>query len=254
MEDKMKPVKFCCERDGLTIRGSVFGISQERRPAVILSHGFLANSKMCKTYAKLLASMGYVSVIFDFCGGGLMSSSDGRSEDMTLFTEVEDLKAVISYMKTQPYVIPERISLLGCSQGGVVSAFVAKEDGFTPEKLILLYPALCIPDDARKGKMMFYSFDPANIPDILGSLPMKLAGAYASEVIDMDIFTSLKGYEGEVLYLHGTKDNIVDISYARRASEIFPQREYHEIEGGGHMFKGRADEEACGYIKAFMEL
>lgn len=47
-------------------------------------------------------------------------------------------------------------------------------------------------------------------------------------------------------------DGIVDISYARKAGEVFPQREYHEIQGAGHMFRGKADEEACNLISRFM--
>ena len=32
-------------------------------------------------------------------------------------------------------------------------------------KLVLFYPAFCIPDDARAGRMMFAKFDLDNIPD-----------------------------------------------------------------------------------------
>ena len=172
------------------------------KPAVILSHGFLANMNMCKTYAKLLAEQGYVAVIYDFCGGGLNCKSDGKSEDMTILTEKADLLALVDYLKGQPHIIPERISLLGCSQGGVVSALAAKE--INPEKLILCYPAVCIPDDARKGKMMFYKFDPRNIPDLLGKIPMRLGGDYAHCVINMDIY----------------KENILDFLCQRKLSTL----------------------------------
>ena len=38
---------------------------------------------------------------------------------------------------------------MGCSQGGFVSALVAAKNNFPIEKLVLFYPALCIPDDAE---------------------------------------------------------------------------------------------------------
>ena len=247
----MKKERLECKRDGLTIRGYIYGKAAAPKPAVILSHGFLANMTMCRKYAELLANLGYVAVIYDFCGGGLNCKSDGKSEDMTILTEKSDLLALFDYLKRQPYIIPERISLLGCSQGGVVSALAARE--IHPEKLILCYPAVCIPDDARKGKMMFYKFDPQNIPDLLGKFPMRLGGDYARIVINMDIYKEITGYEGPTLYLHGTKDSIVDISYARKAKTCFPQCEYHEIIGGGHMFKGHADKEACELISNFMK-
>jgi len=244
--------RFEYKRGALNIRGHVFRSSAAKSPAVVLSHGFLANSKMCRTYAKLLAKMGYAAFTFDFCGGGLMNKSDGKSEDMTLFSEKEDLLAVIAHVKTLPYVQSDHISLLGCSQGGVVSAFAAKET--VVERLILCYPAVCIPDDARHGKMMFYRFDPNHIPDTLGRFPMKLGGNYARTVVGMNIYEELRGFEGPVLYLHGTEDKIVNISYARKAKDCFPSCEYHEIIGGGHMFKGKADKEACELIRRFMTI
>ena len=85
-----KKIEF--QRDGLTIRGHVRGEKGQPQPAVILSHGFLANERMCRKYAKLLADLGYLTVTFDFCGGGIRSRSDGRSRDMTVLTEKEDLR------------------------------------------------------------------------------------------------------------------------------------------------------------------
>jgi hypothetical protein len=219
-----------------------------------LSHGFLANEGMCHGYAKLLAKEGYVAFTFDFCGGGLLCHSDGKSRDMTLLTEKADLRAVTDYVRSLPYVQSEHITLLGCSQGGLVSAMVAKEEQEKVEKLILLYPALCIPDDARAGKMMFYRFDPAHIPDLLGKFPMALGGDYARTAIGMDVFSEISGYRGQTLLLHGTNDKIVNISYARKAKDLFPQCHYTEIAGGEHMFRGKAEKEARRCIAEFMEL
>lgn len=243
-------VDFECKRDDLTIRGKVFGDTSQKRPVVIMSHGFLADQKMCRNYACLLAEHGYISVTFDFCGGGISSSSDGRSEDMTIFSELKDLMAVIGHFKAEAFT--EGISLLGCSQGGLVSAMAAKELENRIEKLVLMYPALCIPDDARKGKMLFYRFDPEDIPDVLGYLPMKLGGDYARAVISLDAYELIGGFDGPVLYLHGTKDRIVDISYARKAHSLYPNCEYHEIIGGGHIFKGQNERQAQALLADFM--
>ena len=246
----MRAQNFYCKRDKLTIRGKIFGDTSEKKPVVILSHGFLANQKMCRTYAQELADIGYIAATFDFCGGGLGSKSDGSSKDMTVFTEAEDLLAVIKFFQDQSYT--ENISLLGCSQGGLVSAMVSKKIPNKIEKLILLYPALCIPDDARKGKMMFYRFDSKNIPETLGKFPMKLGRSYAESVIDKDAFDLIGGFSGPVLYLHGTEDKVVDISYARKAKDFYPSCEYHEIVGGGHMFKGGHDQQAIKFLRDFM--
>ena len=218
---------------------------------VIVSHGFLANEKTVHDYAIALASEGFLAVTFDFNGGGIGSRSDGKSVDMTLLTEKADLLAVVQAVKNQ--FQPSAISLMGCSQGGFVSALAAKELGSEVIKsLIMFYPALCIPYDARKGHMMFYRFNPQHVPDVLGRIPMKLGGDYARVVMDMDPFEEISGYTEPVLLVHGTADNIVAVDYSRKARQVFPDCEYHEIEGAGHGFTGKQDEEAKQMLVSFM--
>ena len=248
----MKKTSFLCRRDDLMIRGHLFGETEPGRRAVILSHGFLANEKTVFGYAEALADEGFLAVTFDFNGGGLGSSSDGRSCDMTLLTEKQDLLAVVRAVWEQ--LQPASIALMGCSQGGFVSALTAKELGSAAiDRLVLFYPALCIPDDARKGHMMVYRFDPQHVPDVLGRLPMKLGGDYARVVMEMDPFEAIGGYDGPVLLVHGTDDRIVDISYSRRAQTVYPHCEYHEIIGGGHGFSGEHDKQAVRYLKSFLQ-
>ena len=235
--------------NGKTIRGHVWGKAGHPQHAVILNHGFLANERMCHGYAKLLADLGFLAVTFDFCGGGIFSRSDGDSHDMTIFTEEDDLLHVIRGVKAR--FAPRGVSLLGCSQGGLVSAMVAKGIPEQIESLILMYPALCIPDDARRGRMLFYRFDPQSIPDTLGRFPMRLGGEYARAVINLNALDLIGGYDGPVLYLHGTKDKVVSVSYARQAQGVYPCCEYHEIAGGGHIFRGAAERTARSLLADF---
>jgi hypothetical protein len=223
------------------------------KPAAILSHGFLANQKMCYDYAKILAELGYMAFTFDFCGGGLGCSSDGKSVDMTVFTEKADLLAVFRHVQSLPCVDAGNISLLGCSQGAFVSMMVAKEIPEEISRLLLLYPALCIPDDARNGKMMSFRFDPEHVPEVLGQFPMKLGGEYAKTVLQMNVMDEIGGFDRPVLYLHGTADKIVPLRYAREAKEKYPDCQYHELADGGHMFRGKAEQEARKLIRAFMK-
>ena len=253
---KLKGTPFSCQRDGLRIRGTIFGTPQPAKPAVIISHGFLANQSSVRNYAVILAEKGFITITFDFNGGGLGSRSDGKSVDMTLFTEKKDLLAVVNAVQEQ--FQPSSISLMGCSQGGFVSALTAKELGKEIiRSLILFYPAFCIPDDARKGHMMFYRFDPQNVPDLLGRIPMKLGGNYARVVMHMNPFEEIQGYDGPVLLVHGTADNIVNISYSRQARSVYPECEYHEIEGAGHGFDVAYEREAnqilCSFMKRYTE-
>mgnify|MGYP001152855406 FL=1 len=171
---------------------------------------------------------------------------------MSVLTEVEDLLAVIKYVQQREDVDAKRISLLGCSQGGVVSALTTAKLKSGIERLVLFYPAFCIPDDARRGRMLFAKFDPANIPPVISRFPMKLGDVYVKAVIDMDIYEEIRGYDGPVLLVHGTADKIVDIAYARKAREVYKHCEYLEIEGTGHMFSKEHDRIAMGALQKFM--
>ena len=249
---------FSCERDGLTIKGTVFlPKGKPDCPIAVISHGFMANQMFSQIHAQNLAKMGYAAFCFDFCGGTLVGSSDGDSTDMSVLTEAEDLKAVIEFAKEQSYTDENELVLLGCSQGGFVSAIVAAEMKEEVDALILLYPALCIPDDARSGEMMFAKFDPQNVPETFWCGPMKLGRRYVTDVIEMDPYEIIHQYTGKVLIIHGNQDKTVDISYALRAVETYSQAgadvEMKIIDEGGHMFfRPIHAYKALGYIREYV--
>ena len=86
---------------------------------------------------------------------------------MMILTEKGDLLEVVKYVQSNTGVDPGKIILVGCSQGGFVSALAAAVLDAQIAGLVLQYPALCIPDDARKGSMQIIRFDPNNIQTML---------------------------------------------------------------------------------------
>ena len=243
---------FECKRDNLTIRGTEYRPEGDDLPVAIICHGFMAWQDTVRHYAKELARMGYCAYCFDFCGGSVMKKgkSDGKTTDMSVLTEVRDLEAVIEYVQSLPYTGSELL-LMGCSQGGFVSALTAAKHPGLADKLVLFYPALCIPDDARAGKMMFARFDPQNIPEKLHCGPMKLGRCYPASVIDMDPYEEIKAYTGPVLIIHGTKDKIVRMDYSKRAAECYANAELHFIAGGAHGFNQKHDAAAIDILNKF---
>lgn len=263
LPDGITESTFECKRDGLTIRGTVYRPKEDHLPIAIVCHGFMAWQDSVKHYAAFLAEMGYAAFTFDFCGGSAMcGKSDGKTTEMSVLTETKDLEAVIEYVRNLSYTDSEKILLMGCSQGGFVSALVAAKNNFPIEKLVLFYPALCIPDDARAGKMMMAKFDPQNVPDTFRCGLMKLGCCYAMDVMQMDAFAEIKNYAGRVCIVHGTKDKIVDVSYANRAAEAYKSTmpikmqeskrvQLHFIDGGEHMFSKKHDVIAMKLLKEF---
>ena len=257
---------FSCMRDDLTIRGTLLRLEGENQPIAIVCHGFMATQGTVRQYALALAELGYAAFIFDFCGGCVaMGKSDGKTTGMSVLTEVRDLEAVLAYAKAQPHVDASRILLAGCSQGGFVSALTAAKHPDEISRLVLIYPALCIPDDARSGQMMFARFDPADLPEIIPCGPMKLGRCYPAAVMEMDPFEEIKPYRGTVLLIHGTNDTLVRPGYSQRALEAYrascPEGLLPEeraklllIEGGAHGFSEAHDIEAITAIRKYAAL
>lgn len=251
---------FDCTRDGLTVRGTEYKAKGERLPIAIVSHGFMAFQDTVRHYAKAFAGNGYLSYCFDFCGGSVIKGkSDGKTTEMSVLTEVKDLEAVIEYAQSRPYADPNKILLMGCSQGGFVSALTAAKHNEKITELVLFYPAFCIPDDARAGQMMFAQFDPNDIPPVIKCGPMKLGRRYAEDVIKMDPFEEIKAFRGDVLIVHGDKDNVVDIKYSKTAYETYREAGekdrkivFQTVKNGGHGFSKKSDRIAIEYLRAFL--
>lgn len=188
----------------------------------------------------------------------MRSMSAGKTHDMSVLTEVADLEAVIDYVVKLPHIDPSHLLLMGCSQGGLVSALTAAKRRKQITKLALFYPALCIPDDARSGKMMFARFDPCNVPQRVRCGPMKLGRRFVTDVLELDPFTAITPYPGPVLIVHGTKDPVVHPQYAHRAYAAYGGRpggknlvQLEMIEEGGHGFSRSGDAVAMEKLAQF---
>ena len=245
---------FQCRRDGLTIRGHVFRAAGDSPlPAAIVSHEFMENSRSVEKYARTLAEEGYIAFTYDFCGGCIIGRSDGRTQDMTVLTEMRDLRAVMDAVRAHPETAPGKLLLMGCSQGGLVSAMTAAQYPNEVERLVLFYPALSIPDDARRGRMITFRFDPENIPEILGRIPIALGRNYAATAQTLDPFSMIAGYPGPVLLIHGTADHLVPLSYSQKAAAVYGEGcRLVELPGADHIYHGTHAERAKCLLREFV--
>lgn len=234
-------------RGDLSIYGKLYTPegAEGKYPAVILSHSANMTSDSMNSYCQRLAAMGYVAYAFDFCGGSKNSRSDGDEADMTVFTEVEDLEAVLEAVRVLDCVDSQSVYLFGTSQGGLVSALTAAAHPDAVRGLMLFYPAFNIAELAEK----FGSFMTGNA----GSL-------YISTLQGYDVYEHIKPYTGDVLIVHGTKDFIVPSSSVEKAADLYEHCELHLIEGASHGFNkenyamfGDYDQESWAYVVAYLE-
>lgn len=209
-------------------------------PTVICSHGFGSSYQMFKTGAGMsLAKSGFAVYCFDFYGGSVKSKSGGSMTEMSVFTEQEDLNAVIDRIKTLETTDQEHLFLLGESQGGFVSAITAAERQDDIRGLILYYPALCIPDDAIARYATV-----ADIPDTYKIMGRTVGRIYSEGLYDYDVYSVIPAFDGPVLIIHGDADKVVDLSYSERAAEVYPHAELVVLSGQGHGFTGTGKTEA----------
>lgn len=223
-----------CYRDSLKIFGKIYRPLtpySHRMPVVIHAHGYNSSHGEPEPYAKGLAKSGYANVIFDFCGGGNGSRSDGKTTDMSVFTEQRDVEAIIDLLSTYDWVDTEHIYLMGYSQGGLVSAITAAANPDRIAGLILVYPALLIPDHARNIHPK-EAWTAESYP-VMG---MNLSHVYYDRLLDYDVYEDVKKYKGPVSIIYGDKDSVTAFRSMERADSAFTKVEFHVIKDGTHGF------------------
>lgn len=118
------------QSDGLALSGTVHtpdGLAAgEKRPAIIMMHGFGANRNggpewVCNQFE----SWGYVALRFDYRGCG---DSEGEPGRVIALEEVSDARHAMSYMASRADVDAERIALCGSSLGAGVAVHAAAID------------------------------------------------------------------------------------------------------------------------------
>ncbi|MBE5961887.1 MAG: alpha/beta hydrolase [Lachnospiraceae bacterium] len=250
-------------KSGLTLRGIAYipGDIEEygKVPAIIFSHGFTGSCMDMAKYCKAFVKKGYAAFTFNFCGSSKIGDhslfrSDGETVDTSILTEVDDLLCVKDYVKSLPYVEQDNLILAGESQGGFVSGLAAARCPDEIKKLIMIYPALCIPDHARRGCLGNASYDPKNVPDVIDCKNILLGKVFHDTVVAMDPYLEISGYKGPVLILQGMDDRIVNYSYAIRMKESFQPGQCHLqlIRGAGHGFNEDQMESAVSSIYQFL--
>lgn len=217
-------------------------------PLVIFAHELCHTYQSGTPYAKRLAARGLCVYTFDFRGGSPESRSGGRSTEMSVITEADDLKTVLDAAQNWTFADTKTILLLGASQGGAAAAVATLRDPKRVSGLMLLYPALHIPEAVRE---LFSS--PEEVPEQYDLMGWLMVGRnYMTDVWNCDLYGKMKEYPNPVLLLHGGEDHVVAPFYSRRAAESFPDAEFHLIEGGRHGFSGACFEEAMTHILSYL--
>ena len=239
-----------CENNGQKIYGEAYvPVTDGKSPLVIHSHGLGANHESGASYGKKYAVRGIAVYTFDFRGGSNSNHenrSDGKTTDMSVLTEASDVTAVLNTAKTWDFVDTDRIFLEGGSQGGLVTAIAGVQHEDEVAGLIMHYPAFAMPDYIRSR------YSGGDMPEEFTISSITLGRVFAEDLLSYDVRDDVPGFDKPVLILQGSEDHIVLPSVTEAVSKMYPDSEYHIIEGGEHGFSGEYHDEATKYGLGFI--
>ena len=232
----MKEIRVEFKNEGQKIVGILHIPNKQNSSAIIMCHGFTGtkgdvHSKFYKA-AKKFCKNGFAVLRFDFRGSG---ESEGEFVNVTVSSEVSDLKAAIKFMKKQCY---ERIGVVGSSLGGAVSII-----GYNKNiKTIVLWNPVTnlrqtfidsglIPNVQKLEKDGFLIFRDSG-------KEFKIGKKFWRELETLDMSKYLKRVKCPVLILHGSKDTVVPLNQSENAMKVIGSKikELRVIEGAEHGF------------------
>ena len=202
---------------------------KKNKPIAIIAHGFNGTHDYARNYHETLGRLGYQCYAFDFPCGSVRSRSDNNTMNMSILDEVSDLKAIVKYFRSKGN---QHIVLVGESQGGLVSALTAAELKKEVSQLVLVYPALCIPDNWRQRYPR-----KEDIQDVTELWGVKMGRRFFEEIHEMKPLDVIGQYRGPVLIIQGDADRVVSMDDSRRAQQLYaPGTKLHVIARAGHGF------------------
>ena len=219
--------------------------AREDGPVAIIAHGFNGTADYGRNYFDVMGRLGYRCYTLDFPCGSVRSRSDSNTLNMSILDEVSDLRAVVGYFRKQGH---RHVVLIGESQGGLVSALTAAELKDEVSQLVLVYPALCIPDNWRQRYPRV-----EDILDVTELWGVKMGRRFFEEIHDMHSLDLIGQYRGPVLIVQGDADRVVSMDDSRRAQQLYrPGTRLHVIPGAGHGFKPHELQQEMQQLEQFL--
>ena len=199
----------------------------QKYPCIIFAHGYGGCYKDLEHYGPKLNEANIACFLFDFCGGGLSSTSKGSMWDMSVLTELEDFEIVYENIRSLEYI--NQIICMGESQGGYVATLFAH---YHPEidGLICWYPAYVIDHDCKERAKIGYKDK-----NYVWGTPM--GRKYIEDALKVNIFSKMD-YPKKVLIIHGDQDEIAPIEDSKKAITMFPNAKLYIVKDGRHGFEG----------------
>jgi dienelactone hydrolase len=197
-------------------------------PVVFFANAIGSGYEYLEDIAKRLTKNGIATVLFKFAG-------EAGSDDLTVLTEAEDLKAVIGGIRTLPEIDSSNVFLLGHSFGGLVASYVGCSYPDEIKGMILLEPAYPLKTEIS-----------GNHPDLSTVPESEFPKRFIDDLYSFDIYDYMPSFKGNVIIFLGTAEGSSGRTWPSlydKAQEQFPSAELVYVEGADHGFMsvGRED-------------
>lgn len=209
-------------------------------PLVIVIHGFTGHmeERLITATAETFNDLGYATLRVDMYGHG---RSGGQFRNHTLFKWMTNAMTVIDYARTLDFVTD--LYLCGHSQGGLTVMLAAALKQDVIRGIIPMSPAVTIPEDARRGKVLGLEFDPDHIPEEV-SFPngFVLSGNHIRVSQMIRVEDAIDRYTGPVLLIHGEMDETIPVQASVDAAKRYQNAQLVIIPGETHCYDCHLDE------------
>lgn len=194
-----------------------------RPPVILLLHGFTgskdegpipgSDETMFSRTSRIWAEAGVACLAIDFRGSG---ESEGKFEDTTVFTQVDDAMAAIDFLRNQEDLNQEAISVVGVSLGGAVATAVAARAPNAIASLVLWNAGLNLPAAfllllGEETIIRGLAADDEPIQTRLRQYDktVMLRGAFFRSLFELVPAAEITKYPGPVLVAAGSNDALV---------------------------------------------
>ncbi|MFD0714854.1 alpha/beta hydrolase family protein [Paenibacillus sp. GCM10027626] len=220
---------------------------REKYPIVVICHGFIGNrmgtDRLFVEAAERLLAEGYLVLRFDYGGCG-ESSGDYGSGGLDVL--IEQTRTVLDYALGLDMVDPDRLTLLGHSLGGAVAVLTAARDNRV--KSLILWAAVAHPYMDIRNIISTKAVEEIEHTGKTDHFHYELTKRFTDSLIEYQPLTELRGYNGDVLLIHGTADHVVPVDYCFLYQKMFWLRkeggcDKEVILQGDHTFSSKAARE-----------
>ena len=225
-------------------------LKAEKCPLLILLHGYTGHMEEPHILAisQAVTQIGWAVLRIELYGHG---KSGGTFYEHTVLKWMSEMMTVIDYARKLDFV--SSLYLAGHSQGGFVTAMAGAMKEDVLKAILLLSPALMIPEDSRKGHVLGTTFDPDHIPDTVHMDGDRLlSGNYMRAARTVQVEPAMTSFRKPVLIVHGDEDESVPVQCAIDAAKIYKQAQLALIPGDTHCYDRHLDqvtEVIAGYLE-----